>query len=117
MARRLRRNRSIAGDIASLTLRISLTVTLAGLSVSSDTASTPLSVTAAILGCLIGSGLLTRGAAAASVILITACDHDDLIALLPIAAEAFSLVLVGAGACSIDALVFHKRPPEWSDRA
>lgn len=108
MARPLRRNRFLAGDIASLILRISLSITLAVLSVSSDPVSTSLSVTAAILGCLIGSGFLTRGAAAASLILIAVSDHD-LIAVLPIAAEALSLVLVGAGAYSLDALALHRR--------
>ena len=117
MERPLRRNRSPAGDAASLILRVSLTITLGILSVSSDTASTPLSVTAAILGCLIGSGLLTRGAAAASVGLVALCDHTDLIALLSIAAEALSLVLVGAGAWSLDALFFYKLFPGWSNRA
>jgi hypothetical protein len=109
MARPLRRNRFLAGDIASLILRISLSITLAVLSVLSDTVSTPLSVTAAILGCLIGSGFLTRGAAAASLTLIAVSDHGDLIAILPITAEALSLVLVGAGAYSLDALALHKR--------
>ena len=117
MAHPLHRNRFLAGDVASLILRVSLTITLSILSVSSDTASTPLSVTAAILGCLIGSGLLTRGAAAASVALIASCDRGDLIALLSIAAEAFALVLVGAGAWSLDALVFCRRLPGWSNRA
>jgi hypothetical protein len=117
MERPLSRNRFPAGDAASLILRVSLTITLGILSVSSDTASTPLSVTAAILGCLIGSGLLTRGAAAASVGLVALCDHTDLLALLSTAAEAFSLVLVGAGAWSLDALFFYKRFPEWSNRA
>jgi len=112
----LRRKRSFAGDTASLILRISLAITLAILSVSSDTVSTPLSVTSAVLGCLIGSGFLTRSAAAASVALILVFDHDDLIGLLPIVAEASSLVLVGAGAYSLDELVFRKRPAEWSNR-
>lgn len=116
MERPLRRNRSLAGDAASLILRVSLSITLAILSVSSDTASTPLSVTAAILGCLISSGFLTRGAAAASVTLIAVFDRADLIAVLPIAAEALSLVLVGAGTYSIDELVFHKRRSKWSNR-
>lgn len=89
---------------------MSLSITLAVLSVSSDTASAPFSVTAAILGCLIGSGFLTRGAAAASLALIAVPDHDDLIAVLPVAAEALSLTLVGAGAYSLDALALRKRP-------
>jgi len=109
MARPLRRNRLLAGDIASLILRISLSITLAVLSVSSDTVSTPLSVTAAILGCLIGSGFHTRAAAVASLTVIAVSDHDDLITVLPIAAEALSLVLVGAGAYSLDALALHRR--------
>lgn len=88
---------------------MSLSITLAVLSVSSDTISTSLSVTAAILGCLIGSGFLTRGAAAASLILIAVSEHGDLIAILTIAAEALSLLLVGAGAYSLDALALHKR--------
>jgi len=117
MLRPLRRKRSLAGDAASLVLRVSLTITLAVLSVSSDTGWPTISVAAAILGCLVGSGLLTRGAAAASVALIGVCYHRDLIALLPIAAEGFSLILVGAGACSLDALVFHKRLNGWSYRA
>jgi hypothetical protein len=116
MLRPLRKNRSLAGDAASLILRVSLTITLAVLSVSSDTGSPTISVSAAILGCLIGSGLLTRGAAATSVALIGICDHRDLVVLLPIAAEGFSLLLVGAGACSLDALVFHKRLNGWSYR-
>lgn len=113
----LRKNRSLAGDAASLVLRLSLTITLGVLSVSSDTGSPTISVTAAILGCLIGSGLLTRGAAAASVALIGFCNHRDLIVLLPIAAEGISLTLVGAGACSLDALVVHKRLDGWSYRS
>lgn len=116
MLRPLRKNRSPAGDAASLVLRLSLTITLGVLSVSSDTGSPTISVTAAILGCLIGSGLLTRSAAVASVALISLCNHRDLIALLPIAAEGISLMLVGAGACSLDALVVHKRLGGWSYR-
>jgi hypothetical protein len=110
------RNRSFAGDAASLTLRVSVAITLAALSLSSDTASTPLSVSAAILGCLICSGLFTRGAAAASVVLMAFCDHDDLAVLLPIATESISLVLVGAGVWSLDALVFQNRISEWRNR-
>lgn len=116
MERPLRRNRFFAGDAASLILRASLAITLAILSVSSDTASTPLSVSAAILGCLIGSGFLTRAAAAASVALVALCDHSNLITLLSTAAEALSLVLVGAGAWSLDALVFYRRLPGWGPR-
>jgi hypothetical protein len=112
-----RKSRFYAGDIASLILRASLTTTLALLSVSSDTASAPLSVTAAILGCFIGSGFLTRGAAAGSIALVAICDHTDLIALLSTAAAAISLVLVGAGAWSLDALIFYKRLPGWKNRA
>lgn len=115
MARLLRKNRSLAGDTASLTLRISLSIALAILSVSSDTVSTPVSVTAAILGCLIGSGLLTRGAATASLFLVAFSDHDDSVAVLSIAAEALALVLVGAGIYSLDALVLRKRASEWPD--
>jgi hypothetical protein len=117
MERPLRRHRFVAGDIASLILRISLAVTLAILSVSSDIVSAPLSVSAAILGCLIGSGLFTRCAAAASVALIAFCDHTDPVALLSTAAGAFSLVLVGAGAWSLDGLFFYKRLPGWNNRA
>ena len=113
MVRPLRRNRFVAGDVATLILRVSLTTTLATLSMSADTVSTPLSVAAAMLGCLVGSGFLARGAAAMSIVLIAVVDHDDLIALVPMSAEACSLVLVGAGALSLDALVFHKRPAEW----
>lgn len=98
-------------------LRVSLAITLAVLSVSSDTVSTPLSVTSAILGCLIGSGFLTRGAATVSLALIAASTRDDPIALLPIVAEAVSLMLVGAGAYSLDEVIFHKRLSEWSNRA
>ena len=117
MARPLRKFRSCAGDTASLILRVSLAVTLAILSVSFDTVSTPLSVASAILGCLIGSGFLTRGAAAASLALIAASTHEDLIALLPIVAEAASIMLVGAGGYSLDELIFHKRLSEWSNHA
>ena len=117
MARPLPRNRFLAGDAASLILRASLTITLAILSVSSNTASTRLSVTAAILGCLIGSGFLTRGAAAASVALAALCDHGDMTALVSTAAEALSLVLVGAGAWSLDALFSYNRFPGWWNRA
>jgi hypothetical protein len=91
-------------------------MTLATLSMSSDTVSTPLSVGAAMLGCLIGSGFLARGAAAVTVVLIALVDHDDLIALVPVSAEACSLVLVGAGALSLDAFLFHKSPAEWRHR-
>jgi len=117
MERPLRKNRHLAGDAASLILRVSLAITLGILSVSSDTASTPLSVSAAILGCLIGSGLLTRGAAAASVVLVAHCDHSGLIALTSTAAEAFALVLVGAGAWSLDALLFYNHLRGWRNRA
>jgi hypothetical protein len=116
MARSLRRNRFAAGDVASLILRVSLTTTLATLSMSADTVSTPLSVGAAMLGCLVGSGFLARGAAAMSLVLIVVVDHDDLIALVPMSAEACSLVLVGAGALSLDALVLRRRLPEWRHR-
>ncbi|MFA6115230.1 MAG: hypothetical protein WC729_14620 [Sphingomonas sp.] len=98
-------------------LRLSLTITLAILSLASDGVSTPVSVTAAMLGCLIGSGFFTRSAAAASIVLIIVEDHNDLIALMSIAADAIALLLLGAGACSLDELVIRTRFSAWRDRA
>ncbi len=116
MARRPRRNRFFAGAAASLILRVSLAVTLAILSMTWDTISPPLSVTSAVLGCLIASGFLARGAAFATIALLAAFRHEDLAFLLPIAAEASSILLVGAGAFSIDELVLHRRLTGWRDR-
>lgn len=111
MLRRLHRNRAAAVDAASLIIRLSLTVTLVFLSISSDTGSPAISVTAAMLGCLIGSGLLTRAAAAASLALMIPFYHDDPMAFPPIVAEVVSLILLGAGTCSVDALVVRMRIP------
>lgn len=113
MARPIHRNRFPAGDIASLVLRLSLGTTLAAVSLSNDTVSTTVSISAAVLGCLIGSGLFTRAAAGAGVVLIAVCDRLGMIAIMPLAAEAISLVLVGSGAFSLDALVSRKRLWEW----
>ena len=117
MPRPLLKSRSVKDDSASLILRMSLMMTLAILSMSADATSTSLSVTAAILGCLIGSGFLTRAAAIASIALVTVVDHNNLVALVPIAAEAFALVLVGAGAYSLDEFAFHRRLSEWSNHS